>query len=74
MLLNFPKEIKEKQLPSLDDDFSKGIGSDSIAALREQITVTLKARAEERARVELEQKAIDAAVAVRMNSPHRMQR
>jgi trigger factor len=55
-------EIKEKQLPSLDDAFAKGIGSDSIAALREQMATTLKTRAEEKARVELEQKAIDAVV------------
>ena len=56
------KEIKEKTLPEIDDEFAKSLGKEDVASLREQITSNLKARAEDRARVELEQKAVDAAV------------
>jgi trigger factor len=31
------KEIKEKVLPKLDDEFAKGFGADSLAELREQL-------------------------------------
>ena len=55
-------EVKEKKLPELDDELAKSLGKDDMASLREQISSNLKARAEERARLELEQKAVDAAV------------
>jgi len=55
-------EIKEKKLPEVDDEFAKSLGKEDMASLREQIASNLKARAEERARVEVEQKAVDAAV------------
>lgn len=55
-------EIKEKKLPGVDDEFAKSLGSQDLASLREQITANLKARAEERARLELEQNVVDAAV------------
>jgi trigger factor len=55
-------EIKEKKLPDVDDEFAKSLGKEDMASLREQITSNLKAGAEERARLELEQKAIDAAI------------
>jgi len=55
-------EIKEKKLPEVDDEFVKNLGKEDLASLREQIASNLKARAEERARLELEQKAVDAAV------------
>jgi trigger factor len=55
-------EVKEKTLPEVDDDFAKTLGKEDMASLREQVASNLKARAEERARVELEQKAVDAAV------------
>ncbi|MBM3142374.1 MAG: trigger factor [Chloroflexi bacterium] len=55
-------EIKEKKLPEVDDEFAKNLGKEDLASLREQIASNLKARAEERARLELEQKAVDAAV------------
>ena len=58
------KEIKEKALPEVDDEFAKILGKEDVASLREQITSNLKARAEERARMELEQKAVDAAVEI----------
>lgn len=56
--------IKEKQLPDADDDFARGLGSENLTSLREQIANTLKSRGEESARLELEQKAIDAAVEI----------
>ncbi len=55
-------EIKEKKLPEVDDEFAKNLGKEDLASLREQMASNLKARAEERARLELEQKAVDAAV------------
>lgn len=55
-------EIKEKKLPEVDDEFAKNLGKEDLTSLREQIASNLKARAEERARLELEQKAVDAAV------------
>jgi trigger factor len=55
-------EIKKKKLPEVDDEFAKNLGKEDLASLREQIASNLKARVEERARLELEQKAVDAAV------------
>jgi trigger factor len=56
------KEIKEKKLAEVDDEFAKSLGKDDVASLLEQIESNLKSRAEERARVELEQAAIDKLV------------
>lgn len=56
------KEIKEKKLAEVDDEFAKSLGKEGLASLREQIESNLKARAEERARIDLEQKAVDALV------------
>jgi len=58
------KEIKEKTLPEVNDEFAKTLGKEDTASLREEIASNLKARAEERARMELEQKAVDAAVEI----------
>ena len=55
-------EIKEKKLPEVDDELAKTLGKEDLASLREQIASNLKAGAEERARLEMEQKAVDAAV------------
>ncbi len=55
-------EIKEKKLPEVDDSFAKTLGKEDMASVREQIASTLKTRAEERARLELEQKATDAVI------------
>ncbi|MBM4452999.1 MAG: trigger factor [Chloroflexi bacterium] len=55
-------EIKEKQLPEANDEFAKGLGLDDLASLREQILNGLKQGADERAWLELEQKAIDALI------------
>jgi trigger factor len=56
------KEIKEKKLAEVDDEFAKSLGREDLASLREQIESNLKTRADERARAELEQKAVDALV------------
>ncbi|MBM3119202.1 MAG: trigger factor [Chloroflexi bacterium] len=55
-------EVKEKKLPEANDEFAKNLGSRDLASLREQIFANLKARAEERARLELEQQVVDAAI------------
>jgi len=55
-------EVKEKKLPELDDEFANALGKEDMASIRDQISSNLKARAEERARLEMEQKAVDAAV------------
>jgi trigger factor len=56
------KEIKEKKLPEVDNGFARNLGKENLDSLREQISSNLKARADERARLETEQKAVDAAV------------
>jgi trigger factor len=56
------KEIKEKKLAEVDDEFAKSLGKDDVASLRKEIESNLKARAEERARAELEQAAMDKLV------------
>lgn len=55
-------EVKEKKLPEANDEFAKNLGSQDLASLREQISSNLKARAEEKARLELEQQVVDAAI------------
>lgn len=57
-------EIKEEKLPELNDDFAKGIapGAETLAALKERISSDLKKGAGERARIEFEERVIDAAV------------
>ncbi len=55
-------EVKEKKLPEANDEFAKNLGSQDLASLREQISANLKARAKERARLELEQQVVDAAI------------
>jgi len=56
------KEIKEKKLPEVDDEFANSLGKDDIASLRKQIESNLTSRAEDRARVELEQTATDKLI------------
>ena len=55
-------EIKEQELPEVDDELAKTIGLESLVALQEQLATRLKDRAEEIARSELEQKIMDEAV------------
>jgi trigger factor len=58
-------EIKQEILPELNDDFAKQVNPEvkDLAELREKILADLKARAEERAKIEFEEKVIDAVVA-----------
>ncbi|HEU65269.1 MAG TPA: trigger factor [Chloroflexi bacterium] len=57
-------EIKEKQLPELDDALAQGAGYDGLADMREKVAADLRARAEAKNRLELRQKALDALVEV----------
>jgi len=56
------KEIKTKELPEINDDFAISMGSENLVSLRNDISTSLKARAEEQARIEFEQKIMDAVV------------
>ena len=42
------KEIKEKVLPALDDDFAKSFGAESVAALREQLVTSYQTQEQNR--------------------------
>jgi len=55
-------EIKEKQLPELDNDLAKNAGYDSLVDMKKKVTANLKDRAEAKSRSELGQKAINALV------------
>jgi len=54
-------EIKEKDLPELDDEFAKSIGEgfETLAALRERVTSNLRTMAEAEARRSLEDKVME---------------
>ena len=56
------KEIKEKQLPELNDEFAKTSGSDDLETLKKTIRDNLTSRSEEMNRMEFEQKVVDAVV------------
>ncbi len=53
-------EIKEVNLPELDDDFAKSAGYEDLASMREQIKADLRAKAEEKSRTEFRQRVLDA--------------
>ncbi len=57
-------EIKEKQLPQLDDEFAQSCNYANLTQLREGVAADLRAKAEQRSRRELRQKALDAVVKV----------
>jgi len=57
-------EIKEKQLPELDDDLARSVGHDSLAEMKTNVAAELAAQAEARSRSELKQKAVDAVVEI----------
>jgi trigger factor len=57
-------EIKEKQLPELDDGLAQSVGYDNLADMRKKVAADLKVRAEARNRLELRQKALDALVEI----------
>lgn len=48
------KEIKEKKLPTIDDEFAKDLGCNTLIELKEKIKLALEKRAEEVAQENLE--------------------
>lgn len=57
------KEVKQKELPELDDDFAVDAGFDDLAELRQDIRSRLLEVDEARVQSEFRQAALDAAVA-----------
>jgi len=59
------KEVKEKVLPALDDDFAKSVGGDfeTLEALRDEVRKGLQARREAENRRALEATVLDAVLA-----------
>ncbi len=57
-------EIKQERLPELNDEFASEVNPDfkTVDSLREQVSADLKLRAEERARIDFEEKVIEAVV------------
>jgi trigger factor len=57
-------EVKQEKLPDLSDEFAQEVNSEfkTLDVLREQVLTTLKLRAEERARIDFEERVIDATV------------
>ncbi|MCI0440919.1 MAG: trigger factor [Chloroflexi bacterium] len=56
------KEVKERIVPELDDEFAKGVGEgyESLAALREEVEKTLKEEAESKASQEHREQIVAA--------------
>lgn len=57
------KEVKEKRLPQLDEDFAVDAGFDDVQELREEVRTRLLQADEGRVASEFRQAALDAAVA-----------
>jgi len=57
-------EIKEKQLPELDDELARGAGYDNLADMKKKVAADLRTKAEAGNRLELRQKALDALVEI----------
>lgn len=57
-------EIKEEKLPELNDELASQVSPDfkTVDSLREEVSSSLKQRAEERARVDFEERVINTAV------------
>ena len=57
-------EVKEERLPELDADFAKQVDPDfkTMDSLRERVSTDLKLRAEEKARVEYEERVVEAVI------------
>jgi trigger factor len=57
------KEVREKQLPELDDDFAAQVSEfDTLAELREDVAAKIREALDQRAEDEFRQAAVDAAV------------
>lgn len=57
-------EIKEKQLPELNDELAQSAGYDNLEDMRKKVAADLRVKAEARNRLELSQKALDALVEI----------
>jgi len=57
-------EIKEKQLPELDNKLAQSAGYGDLADMKAKLTDDLRAKAETRNRLELRQKALDSLVEI----------
>jgi trigger factor len=57
-------EIKEKELPELDDELARSAGYENLADMRKKVAADLRAKTEARNRLELRQKALDALVEI----------
>jgi len=57
-------EIKQERLPELNDEFARGINPDfkTLDSLQERVSANLRLRNEEQARVDFEERVIEAAV------------
>ena len=57
-------EIKQERLPELNDEFARGVNPDfnTLDSLRERVSTNLRLREEKRARVDFEERVIEAAV------------
>jgi trigger factor len=55
-------EIKEKELPELNDEMAKAAGYGGLEDMKEKVSALLRTRAESRNRLELQQMALDALV------------
>jgi len=57
-------EIKQMKLPELNDEFARQISSDfkTLDSLREQVSANLRLKAEETARIDFEERVIEAVV------------
>lgn len=57
-------EIKQERLPKLNDELAKAINPDfeSLDSLREKVSADLRLRAEEKARIDFEERVIEAVV------------
>ena len=55
-------EIKQESLPELDDEFVRGVNPDikTVALFRERVSADLKLKAEEKARIDFEERVIEA--------------
>jgi trigger factor len=63
-------EIKEKQLPELNDELAKSAGYGNLEDMRGKVTAGLRTKAEARNRLELKQKALDNLVEIsKVNYP-----
>ena len=56
------KEVKEKNLPEINDDFAKNAGSENVDELKEKIKAGLQSRADEGLKKEFEHKLITTLI------------